>query len=117
MSDVTIFHNPRCSKSRAALALLEERGIDPVVIEYLKDSPSRSDLERIMGLLGIDDPRGMMRTSEDAYRQLDLVGASRDELLDAMAANPILIERPIVVRGDRAVIGRPTERVRELLSS
>ena len=117
MSDVTIFHNPRCSKSRAALALLEERGIDPVVIEYLKDSPSRSDLERIMGLLGIDDPRGMMRTSEDAYRQLDLVGANRDELLDAMAANPILIERPIVVRGDRAVIGRPTERVRELLSS
>ncbi len=116
MSDVTIFHNPRCSKSRAALALLEERGVDAEVVEYLKDSPSRADLERLMGLLGIDDPRAMMRTDEDAYRQLDLAGASRDQLLDAMAANPVLIERPIVVRGDQAVIGRPPEKVLELFS-
>ncbi len=115
MGDITIFHNPRCSKSRAALALLEERGVDATVVEYLKDSPSRDDLEAIMGLLGIEDPRAMMRTGEDAYTQLDLDGASRDELLDAMAANPVLIERPIVVRGDRAVIGRPAEKVLDLL--
>jgi arsenate reductase len=115
MGDVTIFHNPRCSKSRAALALLEERGVEAEVVEYLKDSPSRADLERVICLLDIDDPRAMMRTAEDAYRQLDLAGASRDQLLDAMVANPILIERPIVVRGDRAVIGRPTDKVLDLL--
>lgn len=114
MADVTIFHNPRCSKSRQTKALLEGRGADTQVVEYLKDGPARSGIERLMVQLGIDDPRAMMRTGEPAYRELALADASADELIDAMVAHPILIERPIVVRGERAVIGRPPERVSEL---
>jgi arsenate reductase (glutaredoxin) len=111
-----IYFNPSCSKSRAALTLLDEHGIKPEVIRYLETAPTRADLERLMALLGIDDPRAMMRTGEAAYRELQLDGATRDELLDAVSSNPILLERPIVVRGDMAVIGRPPERVLELLS-
>lgn len=111
----TIFFNPRCSKCRGAMAILDERGIGTDVVEYLTDAPDRAELERLMGLLGIDDPRHMMRTGEPVYRELGLADAGPDELLDAIAANPILLERPIVVQGDRAVIGRPPERVLELL--
>lgn len=111
----TVFYNPRCSKCRGAMAILAERGVEADVVEYLTDAPDRAELERLMGLLGIDDPREMMRTGEPVYRELGLAGAGRDELLEAVAANPILLERPIVVRGDRAVIGRPPERVLELL--
>lgn len=115
MADVTILHNPRCSKSRAALGLLNDRGADLEVVKYLEDAPTREGLVELMRQLAITDPRSMMRTAEDAYRDLDLADADADELLDAMVAHPILIERPIVVRGDRAVIGRPPERVLDLL--
>lgn len=113
--DVTVWHNPRCSKSRGALALLEERGIDPTVVRYLEDAPSRAELEHVLRLLGTDDPREITRTGEARYRELGLREADRDTLLDALAANPVLIERPIVLLADRAVVARPPERVLELL--
>ena len=115
MADITIYHNPRCSKSRTAKAILAERGVEAHVVEYLKDGPSRPEIEQLMVLLGITDPRAMMRVKDDAYRELALGDATADELIDAMAAHPILIERPIVVNGNRAVIARPPERVDELL--
>jgi len=116
MSDeVTVFFNPSCSKCRGARDILEEHGVDATYVRYLDDAPGREELERVMGLLGIDDPRAMMRTGEQVYRELGLAGADRDALLDAMVAHPILIERPIVIRGDRAVIARPPERLLELL--
>jgi arsenate reductase (glutaredoxin) len=111
----TVYFNPRCSKCRGTMALLGERGVEPEVVEYLADAPDRAELERLMGLLGVDDPRAMMRTGEPVYAELGLADAGPDELLDAMAANPILLERPIVVVGDRAVIARPPERALELL--
>jgi arsenate reductase (glutaredoxin) len=115
MSDVTIWHNPRCTKSRQALALLQGEGVEPEVVRYLDAAPDRATLESVLAKLGLDDPRAMMRKGEARYRELGLAEASADELLDAMAANPILIERPIVIKGDRAVIGRPTEAVQTLL--
>jgi arsenate reductase len=116
-SDVTIWHNPRCSKSRGALALLTGLGIDPTVVRYLDAAPTRDQLEDVLRRLGADDPRAITRTGERLYRELDLGGADRDTLLDALAANPSLIERPIVIAGDRAVVGRPPERVRELFDT
>ena len=112
---VVVWHNARCSKSRGACALLDERGVDAEVVRYLDTPPSREELERVLTLLGEDDPRAMMRTGEPAYRELGLANASRDELLEAMTRYPILIERPIVIRGDSAVIARPPERLLDLL--
>ena len=114
-SDVTMWFNPNCSKCRGARDILEGEQVSCEIVRYLQDAPTRAELERVMGLLGIDDPRDMMRTGEAVYKELGLAAAEGDALLDAMAENPILIERPIVIRGDRAVIGRPPERVRELL--
>jgi arsenate reductase len=115
MADVTLWHNPRCSKSRAAQAILDERGIDATVVRYLDEAPSRAELERVLGLLGTGDPTAIARRGEDRWKELGLDGADRDAVLDAMAANPILIERPILIRGDRAVVGRPPEKILELL--
>jgi arsenate reductase len=115
LADITIYHNPRCSKSREALALLREQDIEPHVIEYLKENPTRDDVERVMKMLGIKYPKAMMRTGEPAFKELALADADDDELIDAMVAHPILIERPIIIRGDHAVIGRPPERLLELL--
>ncbi len=115
MPDATIWHNARCSKSRQAKVLLEEAGLDIEVREYLKEPPTRAELDALLVALGFDDPRAVMRTGEDAYTQLGLADADGDELLDAIADNPILLERPIVVRHGRAVIGRPPERIRALL--
>jgi arsenate reductase (glutaredoxin) len=115
MAEVTVWHNPRCSKSRGACGLLEERDLDVEVRRYLDEPPSRSELEDVLARLGLDDPRQMMRTGERVYRELDLADAGRDELLAAMVEHPILIERPIVIRGDRAVIARPPERLTELV--
>lgn len=114
-SDVSVFFNPKCSKCRTARGLLEERGIEAELVEYLDDPPTRTELERILRLLGTDDPRAMTRTGEDRYRELGLDGANRETLLDALVANPVLIERPIVVVGDRAVVARPPERLLALL--
>ncbi len=110
-----MYFNPACSNCRTAQGLLAERGVDAELVRYLDQAPTRSELERVMGLLGIDDPRQMMRQKEPVYAELGLADAARDALLDAMAAHPILIQRPIVIRGDRAVIARPPERLLELL--
>jgi len=118
--DVLVYFNPNCSKCRGARDLLGEKGVDADYFRYLDDAPSREELERVMGLLGIDDPRQMMRTGEDVYKELGLADldsgadADRDALLDAMTKHPILIERPIVIRGDRAVIARPPEKLLDL---
>ena len=110
-----LYVNPSCSKSRAALSMLEERGVDAEVVLYLQEPPTREDLERLMGLLGIEDPRRMMREGEPVYAELGLAEASADELLDAITRHPILLERPIFVAGNRAVVARPPERLFELL--
>ena len=83
--------------------------------QYLEEAPSRADIERVMRLAGIDDPRAMMRPGEELYQELGLADADRETLIDAMAAHPILIERPIVIRGERAVVARPPERLLDLL--
>lgn len=113
---VTIYHNPRCSKSRQTLQLLRDRNVDLHVIEYLKTPPDTEQLTRLLDLLGLE-PRQLMRTGEAAYREneLDNQELSRQELISAMVANPILIERPIVVSGDNARIGRPPESVLDIL--
>lgn len=115
--DVQVFFNPRCSKCRTLRSILEERGLDADYLRYLEQTPARSDLERVLSLLGTDDPRKMMRTGEPIYRELGLASADSDALLDAMVEHPILIQRPIVIRGDRAVIGRPPERALELFDT
>lgn len=113
---IRLFHNPRCSKSREALALLRERGVEPEVVEYLKSPPTAAQLEGLLSQLGLE-PRQLMRRGEAIYKELGLddPGLSRAALIKAMADNPILIERPIAVRGERAVLGRPPEKVLELL--
>jgi len=110
-----IYINPSCSKCRSALSLLEEHHIDAETVRYLDEPPTLADLERLMELLGIADPREMMRTGEPVYAELGLGDRPRDDLLPAMTEHPILLERPIFVVGDRAVIARPPERVLELL--
>jgi len=115
MSDITIYHNPKCSKSRAALAILETRGIQPNVIEYLKTPPSTETLRAIVAKLGVA-PEQIVRKGEQVYKEVLAGKALTDtEWIEAMAAHPILIERPIVVRGERAVVGRPPENVERLL--
>ena len=110
-----VYFNPSCSKCRDARAILEARGIAATYREYLTTPPSRGELEHVMKLLGTDDPRAMMRTGEPLYTELGLATATRDALLDAMAAHPRLIERPVVIVGDRAVIARPAAKLEELL--
>ena len=114
--DMTIYHNPSCSKSRETLALLRENGVDLAVIEYLKTPPSAAELDAILTKLRLE-PREAMRKGEDEYKALGLSdpNLTRDELIAAMAASPRLIERPIVVSGERAALGRPPENVLKLL--
>lgn len=113
---VEIWHNPRCSKSRATLALLTERGVEPTVRRYLDDPPTRAELVEVLAALGTEDPLVITRTGEALFRELGLRGADAGTLLDALAANPVLVERPIVLTGGRAAIGRPPEQVLPLLS-
>ncbi|MEO4047864.1 arsenate reductase (glutaredoxin) [Pseudomonas sp. CAU 1711] len=117
MTELTLYHNPRCSKSRGALELLEARGLQPTVVRYLETPPSAAELRALLGKLGIP-ARQLLRSGEDEYKALNLADASLDEeqLIAAMAAHPRLIERPILVAGERAVIGRPPEKVLELLA-
>ncbi len=111
---IRIYHNPRCSKSRATLALLEERGIEPEIIRYLEEPPSAEELRQLLGMLG-RTPAQLARRGEDAWRSLNLAEADDDTILAAMVSHPKLIERPIVVNGDRAALGRPPEAVLEIL--
>lgn len=116
MPTITIYHNPRCSKSRQTLALLEERGVSPAVVEYLSDPPSKATLKRIVKMLGVR-PIDLVRRREEPFKTLGLVSKQDDDeaILNAMARHPILIERPIVIKGDKAALGRPPENVLEIL--
>ncbi|NIA72458.1 arsenate reductase (glutaredoxin) [Pelagibius litoralis] len=113
---VTIYHNPRCSKSRQTLALIRDRGIEPRIVEYLSDTPDAATLDRLLKKLKME-PRELMRRKEAPYKELNLgdEGLSREALIDAMVAHPILIERPIVVKGAKVALGRPPEAVLGIL--
>lgn len=117
MTDLTLYHNPRCSKSRGALELLEARGLTPTVVRYLDTPPSTDELRTLLGKLDIP-ARQLLRTGEDEYKELGLADSnlSDEQLIAAMASHPKLIERPILIAGERAVIGRPPEKVLELLA-
>ena len=110
-----LYVNDECSKCRSALAILDERAVEAEHVRYLEEPPTIADLQRLMALLAIDDPRQMMRTGEPVYAELGLENASPDQLLEAVTIHPVLLERPIFVVGDRAVIARPPERLLELL--
>ncbi len=112
---ITLWHNPRCSKSRQALALLEEAGAEVTVRRYLVDQPTQTELKHVLKLLGLP-PSAVLRTGEKIFKELNLADEEDEEaLLGAMIDNPILIERPIAIHLDRAVIGRPPEEVLTLL--
>ena len=116
MTDLTLYHNPRCSKSRAALELLEARGLTPNIVRYLETPPSVEQLRELLSKLNLP-ARQLLRSGEEEYKALNLadVSLSEEQLLSAMAAHPKLIERPILIVGARAVIGRPSEKLLELL--
>jgi arsenate reductase len=113
---VKIYHNPRCSKSRQTLQLLKDNNIEPEVVKYLETPPTAEELERILDMLGME-PRELMRRKEKEYKALGLddPSLSREQLIQAMVEHPRLIERPIVIKDGKAVIGRPPEQVLELL--
>ncbi len=113
---VEIYHNPRCSKSRQTLQVLKDSGVEPEIVEYLKTPPDRATLEKILDMLGME-PRDLMRKKEKEYKENNLSDPdlSRDQLIDAMLAYPKLIERPIVIKNGKAAIGRPPEKVLEIL--
>ncbi len=108
--DITIWHNPRCSKSRITLQLLRDRGVEPTILEYLKTPPSADEIRAVVAHLGVP-PRAMMRTKESVFRELKLGEADENALIGAMVDHPILIERPVVIAGEKAVIGRPPENI------
>ncbi len=116
MSAVTIWHNPRCSKSRQTLELITDRGVEPKIVEYLKTPPSAAEVTDVLAKLGLE-PRDLMRKKETAYKELGLDDPSltRTQLIQAMVEHPVLIDRPVVIRGKRAVLGRPPENALELL--
>ncbi len=113
---VKIYHNPRCSKSRQTLQLLKDNNIEPEVVKYLETPPTKEELEKILDLLGME-PRELMRRREKEYKELglDAPNLSRDQLIQAMVEHPRLIERPIVIKDGKAALGRPPEKVLELL--
>jgi len=115
MSNITIWHNPRCSKSRNVANLLEERGIEAEVVKYLDTPPSKEEIKEVLKMLGIS-ARELMRTKEEIYKELDLKNIEDEEkLIEAMAEHPKLIERPIVIKDGKAAIGRPIEKIIELI--
>ncbi|CAA6817438.1 MAG: Arsenate reductase (EC [uncultured Sulfurovum sp.] len=116
MDKISIWHNPRCSKSRDSLKLLQDKEIDAEVVKYLDEVPSKEELEEMLKMLGMNSARELMRTKEAVYKELNLKDETSEmALIEAMLANPKLIERPIVIKGNRAAIGRPIEKVIELL--
>jgi len=114
--NVRVFHNPKCSKCRLTMGILDDKGVDTTVIEYLKAPPNTAELSEILDLLGLE-PRDLMRRHEAPYKDNNLgdPDLSREQLIQAMIDNPILIERPIVINGDKATIGRPPEKVLDIL--
>jgi len=114
---LTIYHNPRCSKSRQTLSLITQNGQTPEIVLYLETQPDAAEIKTLLLKLGFNDPRQLMRRGEAIYKELGLKDESDpDALIAAMAAHPKLIERPIVIKGDKAVLGRPPESVLALLS-
>jgi arsenate reductase len=116
VTELVFYHNPRCSKSRQALALLEARGLKPRILRYLETPPDAATLDRLLQALGME-PRQIMRKQEAPYRELGLDDPklSRKALIEAMVQHPLLIERPILVKGAKAVLGRPPEQVLSIL--
>lgn len=116
MTELILYHNPRCSKSRGALELLEARGLKPEIVRYLETPPSAAELKALLDKLGLA-PRQLLRTGEDEYQSLGLAdpALSDEQIIDAMAGHPRLIERPILIAGDKAIVGRPPEKVLEIL--
>lgn len=110
----TIWHNPRCSKSRATLALIEEAGITPTIRRYLDDAPSESEIREVLALLGIPAEK-LVRKGEALFKELGLKDADEDTLIKAMAENPKLVERPVVIKDGKAALGRPPESVLDIL--
>ena len=115
-TQISMFHNPRCSKSRQTLQLLQDRGIEPIIIQYLKTPPDKRRLNDLLKLLNME-PRDLIRSKEKVYKELGLADPklTRDQLLDAMLQHPILIERPIVFANGKAALGRPPENVLKVL--
>jgi len=115
-STVRIYHNPGCTKCRLTMQLLDDNGVNPDVVEYLEQPPSVAELTEILELLSLE-PRELMRKHEAPFKAMNLddTNLSREELIQAMVDNPILIERPIIIHGNKATIGRPPERVLEIL--
>ena len=116
MAEITIYHNPKCSKSRLTLQLLRDRGIEPQIVEYIRQPLNVAQIKRLLELLNIS-PRELLRKQESDYRALNLSDPllSADSLINAMAEHPVLMERPIVVVGERAALGRPPESVLDIL--
>ncbi len=114
---ITMYHNPRCSKSRQTLQLLEEKGVEPEIVKYLETPPTADELREVIRLLGLSSARDLMRRKEKEYKELGLddPGKTEDELIEAMAAHPRLIERPIVIKDGKAALGRPPEKVLDIL--
>jgi arsenate reductase len=118
MEKVQIWHNPRCSKSREAMKILEELDTPKEVVKYLEEHPSKEQLKNVLSMLGYKSARDMMRTKEAIYKELGLKDEHDEEkLLDAMVENPKLIERPIIIKGDKAIIARPPEKAKEFLEA
>lgn len=115
MSEPTVWFNPNCSKCRTTHSILAERGVDASYVHYLESAPSTDDIRHVLSLIGTSDPRAIARTGEAEWSELGLADASDDDIIEAMHRHPILIERPIVIVGDRAVVARPPERVLEIL--
>jgi len=118
MSDITVFHNQACSKSRGALEILEERGVSYDVIKYLDTPPDRATLERILDAIP-DDPQALVRTDDGKFKALGIAKAdvtTREQVIDVLLAHPEVMQRPVVFVGDRAVIARPSEKVLDLLA-
>lgn len=118
MKKVTIWHNPRCSKSREAVTIADENNTDTEVFKYLDETPTVAQLKTVLKMLGFESAREWMRTKEDIYKELDLKNEEDEEkLLEAMAQNPKLIERPVLIKNGKAIIGRPTSIISDFLKS
>lgn len=117
MNQITIWHNPSCSKSREAMSILEANNLQAEVVKYLESTPSVTQIKETLKMLDIT-PRELMRTKEDIYKELNLQDETdNNALIQAMAKNPKLIERPVIIKGNKAIIGRPTDKIAEFLNS
>ncbi len=118
MQKVQIWHNPRCSKSRQALELLDESGVQKDIVKYLEENPDKERIKELLKMLGFASARELMRTKEAIYKELGLKDETDEEkLIEAMVEHPKLIERPIIIKGDKAIIARPPEKVSDFLKA